>query len=61
MRKVRQYLDAGCHTVWVVHPEERQVHVMTRSGKDHIVSSGEILESPDLLPGFSVAIDSLFE
>jgi Uma2 family endonuclease len=61
MRKVRQYLNAGRHTVWVVHPEEKQVHVMTRSGEDRIVSSGEVLESPDLLPGFSVAIDSLFE
>jgi len=61
MRKVRQYLDAGCHTVWVVYPEEKQVHVIARSGEDRILSSGDLLEAPDLLPGFSVAVELLFE
>jgi Uma2 family endonuclease len=61
MRKVRQYLDAGCHTVWVVYPEEKRVHVVSGSGDDHILSSGDVLDAPQLLPGFSVAIDSLFE
>ena len=61
MRKVRQYLDAGCHPVWVVYPEEKRVHAVSRSGDDHILSSGDVLDAPQLLPGFSVAIDSLFE
>lgn len=61
MCKVRQYLEAGAHTVWVVYPEQKQVHVMSRSGEDRILSAGEVLDAPDLLPGFSVAVESLFE
>src|ERR1700691_5775753 len=27
MRKVKQYFAAGCHTVWIVYPDAREVHV----------------------------------
>lgn len=49
------------HTVWVVYPEQKQVYVMSRSGEDRVLSAGEVLDAPDLLPGFSVAVESLFE
>lgn len=61
MRKVRQYLDAGTHTVWVVYPETRQIHVFESGKKDRILERDDMLEAPELLPGFSVKIDSLFE
>lgn len=61
MRKVRQYLQAGCRLVWVVYPDERRVHVLGSAGEDQILSSGDVLEAPDLLPGFAAPIDSLFE
>lgn len=61
MRKVHQYLKAGCHTVWVVYPETKQVHVLEASGSDRILDADEVLEAPELLPGFSVRVQSLFE
>ncbi len=61
MRKVRQYLDAGTHTVWVFYPETRQVHVFESGGKDRILKGDDKLEAPELLPGFSVKVKSLFE
>ena len=61
MRKVRQYLTAGGHTVWVVYPEARQVHVFEAAGKDPILGADDSLEAPELLPGFSVLISELFE
>jgi Uma2 family endonuclease len=61
MRKVHQYLKAGCHTVWVVYPESKQVHVLEASGHDRILEADEQLEAPELLPGFSVTVASLFE
>lgn len=61
MRKVRQYLEAGCRLVWVVYPEQRQVHILGSAGEDRILSSGDVLEAPDLLPGFAALVDSLFE
>ncbi len=61
MRKVRQYLDAGTHTVWVFYPETRQVHMFESGKKDRILERDDTLEAPELLPGFSVKVDSLFE
>lgn len=61
MRKVRQYLVAGAHTVWVVYPESRQVHVFEASGKDRLLSAEDALEAPELLPGFQLPIAALFE
>jgi len=61
MHKVQQYLRAGCHTVWVVYPEAKQVHVLEASGHDRILDADEMLEAPELLPGFSVPVQSLFE
>ena len=61
MRKVRQYLRAGTHTVWVVYPETREVHVFEASGRDRILRPDDVLDAPELLPGFSVPVQSLFE
>ncbi len=61
MRKVRQYLDAGCHTVWIVYPETREVHVIERGGEDRILGPADTLDAPELLPGFSVPVGALFE
>ena len=60
-RKVKQYLAAGCHTVWVVHPERREVNIFEATGADRTVTADQILEAPELLPGFSVRVGELFE
>lgn len=59
MRKVRQYLGAGCECVWVVYPAERRVHVF-RAGATRILDAADVLEAPALLPGFSVLVSDLF-
>ena len=61
MRKVQQYLRAGTHTVWVLYPDEKRVHVFEASGKDRILEADEILDAPELLPGFSIQVKALFE
>lgn len=60
-RKVKQYLAAGCHTVWVVHPSRKEVDVYESTGSDRTLTAEDMLEAPDLLPGFSVKIAELFE
>ena len=60
-RKVKQYLAAGCHTVWVLYPKRKQVDVYEGSGVIRTVSGKEVLEAPELLPGFSVRVAELFE
>lgn len=60
-RKVRQYFAAGCHTVWIVDPERMQVEVLEVAGKGSTLGSADVLEAPELLPGFSVTVADLFE
>jgi Uma2 family endonuclease len=61
LRKVQQYLAAGAHTVWVVYPENAQVHVFEADGETRVLASGQALTAPELLPGFSLPVAALFE
>jgi Uma2 family endonuclease len=61
MRKVKQYLAAGCHTVWVVYPERQEIHVFEGSGVDRLLHAGDTMEAPELLPGFCVPVSDFFE
>lgn len=60
MRKVKQYFAAGCHTVWIVYPEWREVNVLEASGADRLLREGDTIDAPGLLPGFSVAVAEFF-
>jgi Uma2 family endonuclease len=61
MRKVKQYFAAGCHTVWIVYPDAREIHVLEASGSDRILGDADLMEAPDLLPGFSIPVAEFFE
>jgi Uma2 family endonuclease len=61
MRKVKQYFAAGCHTVWIVYPDTREIHVLEASGADRILRDTDTMEAPELLPGFSVPVAEFFE
>ncbi len=60
-RKVDQYLAAGAAEVWVVYPSMHEVHVFRGGGVACVLGPDDVLESPDLLPGFSVPVAQLFE
>jgi Uma2 family endonuclease len=60
MRKVKQYFAAGCHTVWIVYPERREVNVLEASGADRLLREGDTIDAPELLAGFSVAVAEFF-
>jgi len=60
-RKIRQYFAAGAQCVWIVYPETREVEVWREASKPQIVlQETDVLEAPDLLPGFSLRAGSLF-
>ncbi len=60
-RRVDQYLAAGAREVWVVYPVLREVHIFRAGGVASILGPDDVLESPELLPGFSDAVAQLFE
>jgi Uma2 family endonuclease len=61
LEKTTQYLKAGGTAVWIVYPEEREVRVFEASGAIRILRNSDILEAPNLLPGFSTPVDRFFE
>src|SRR5258708_30039367 len=61
MRKVKQYFAAGCHTVWIVYPERREINVLEATGADRLLTVADRIDAPELLPGFSVTVAELFE
>ena len=60
MRKVKQYFAAGCHTVWIVYPERREIQVLEATGADRLLRAGDSLDAPELLPGFSAPVEPIF-
>lgn len=60
-RKVRQYFAAGAQCVWVVYPETLEVEVWREPARAQIVlQDTDLLEAPDLLPGFSLRVGTIF-
>ncbi len=59
-QKVSDFFAAGCKRVWLVYPEHREVYIHGLSGVTRRTAE-ETLEDPELLPGFSVKVSSLFE
>ena len=59
--KVDQYLAAGVRVVWVVYPGTHEVHVFREGGAAAVMGPANVLEAPDLLPGFSVPVAQLLE
>jgi Uma2 family endonuclease len=58
--KLDDYFSAGVNAVWVVDPRRRQVFVYHSLSAVQPLGVGEILEDPDLLPGFSLPLADLF-
>jgi len=59
-RKVQQYLAAGARAVWVGYPKTREVEVFRADGARLVRHENEVLEEPDLLPGLSLEVKTMF-
>jgi Uma2 family endonuclease len=59
-RRVSDYFKGGCKRVWLVYPEEREVYIQGLFGVTRHMGD-DSLEDPELLPGFSVKVSTLFE
>jgi len=59
-KKTQQYLQAGCHRVWLVYPALRLVEVHTTAGVGR-VREPELLREQELLPGFSLSLQYIFD
>lgn len=56
--KAQEYLQSGGEEVWLVFPESRWI-IVTTQNKRLVFTSGEVVSTQLVLPGFSVAVDEL--
>ena len=60
-QKVAEYLSANALTVAVIDPVPKRVHVYSADNEATILNSNDLLTFPDVLPGFEVRVERLFE
>lgn len=59
--KVARYLTGGVRLAWLVDPAEETVTVSTPRREPVALGRGMVLEGGDVLPGFYVHLDDLFD
>lgn len=60
MEKLGEYFDAGVRMVWLVDPKNRQIYVYRGPTSIKRFREGGELSAEDVLPGFRVAVSTLF-
>ncbi len=58
--KVRDFLNAGTPVVWTIYPRTQEIVVHTPDGLARTYNSDDVLEYPNVLPGFSCKVGELF-
>ncbi len=56
--KAQEYLQSGGEEVWLVFPDSRWIIVATQN-KRLVFTSGEVISTQTILPGFSITVDEL--
>ena len=59
--KLGEYLAAGVRLVWVIDPAARTVQVHRGSGEPLSLAAGAVVTGEDVLPGFELTVDDVFE
>jgi Uma2 family endonuclease len=60
-RKAQEYLAAGVRLVWVADPDRKSVRVHRPGADMRELHAADQLTGDDVLPGFDVAVATLFE
>jgi Uma2 family endonuclease len=60
-RKIAKYLAAGTSVVWVLDPDSVTVNVYQKPGVFRTLTADDLIDAPELLPGFSIPVRALFE
>ena len=59
-RKIDDYFQAGVVSCWVIYPGTQQVYVYTSPTNVRILMPPDELDGGDVLPGFRIALERLF-
>jgi Uma2 family endonuclease len=59
--RIEEYFQAGVREVWVIYPVVGKVYVYDAPARVRILQLGDELDGEEILPGFRVALATLFE
>jgi len=59
-RKLSQYFEAGVKEVWLIDIEVKEIEIWTPTLPFHVLSGNNVLET-QLLPGFALPLEELFD
>jgi Uma2 family endonuclease len=59
--KIEEYFQAGVSRVWVIYPIVGKVYLYDSPTQVRVLQLGDDLDGEDLIPGFRVALKTLFE
>lgn len=60
-QKVGEYLEKGTRLVWIIDPKTRTVAVFAPDALPHRLGVGEFLDGGEVLPGFRLAVEKIFD
>jgi Uma2 family endonuclease len=58
--KIQDYQDAGSKAVWAFYPKLRVIAVYDKTGVREY-RGDQVLEAPEILPGFQARVNQFFE
>ncbi len=59
--KTTEYFEAGSRQVWLFDPETRSISVYSDPTQVKALEAKDILEGGDILPGFSIQVQQIFD
>jgi Uma2 family endonuclease len=60
-KKIHEYFEAGVARVWVVYPRQQEVYLYASPTQIQVLQLGQELDGGDLVPGFRLPLNALFE
>lgn len=60
VKKIHQYLDSGCQSVWLIYPSLHRAEIHSRSGVQHF-REPDALKDEALLPAFSLPLSYILD
>lgn len=59
--RVQQHLNEGIRVVWVLYPEQRQIHVWEPGPTIRVLSNDGVLDGGSLIPGFRLNLAEIWD
>ncbi len=58
--KMKEWMDNGCALAWMINPDKRETWVYRKNGEVEVKLFNRTLSGEDILPGFSLNLESIF-